>query len=70
MKTKKESILLARKKYTAQFKKQVFGRVERDGVPKTAQDLAVVESLLYSWQAKSRQTGQSFEDQKNCSKQK
>jgi hypothetical protein len=35
----------------------------RDGVAKTALDLGIAESMLYSWRAKSRPTGQSFEDQ-------
>jgi len=61
---KEEGIQSARQKYTTQFKAQVLERVDRDGVPKTAQDLGIAESMLYSWRAKSRQTGQSFEDQK------
>jgi transposase len=35
-----------------------------DGVPKTALNLGIAESMLYSWRARSRQTDQSFEDQK------
>jgi transposase-like protein len=65
MKIKKESTPPAvRNQYTAQFKEQVLERAERDGIPKVAQDLGIAQSMLYEWQAKSRQTGQSFEDQK------
>jgi len=32
--------------------------------PETTQELGIAESMLYSWRAKSRQTGKSFEDQK------
>ena len=39
---------------------QVLERADRDGVPKTAQDLGIAELMLYSWRAKSRQTGQSM----------
>ena len=33
-------------------------------VPKTDQNLDIAESMSYAWRAKSRQTGQSFENQK------
>jgi transposase len=61
---KEEGVQSTRQKYTAQFKSQALERADRDGVPKTAKDLGIAESMLYSWRAKSRQTGQSFEDQK------
>lgn len=61
---KEEGVQSKRQKYTAQFKAQVLERADRDGIPKTALDLGIAESMLYSWRAKSRQTGQSFEDQK------
>ena len=64
MKIKKEGVQSKRQKYTVQFKAQVLERVERGCVAKTALDLGIAESMLYSWRAKSRQTGQSFEDQK------
>ena len=65
MKPKKESTTTAvRNKYTSQFKEQVLERADKDGIPKVAQDLGLAESLVYSWRAKRRQTGQSFEDQK------
>ncbi len=50
--------------YTPQFKEQTLLRAKQEGVPKAAQDLGLADSLLYNWQAKSRQTGQSFEEQK------
>lgn len=53
-----------RKKYTPQFKEQALARAEKEGVPKAAQDLGLDEGLLYSWRAKRRQTGQSFEEHK------
>jgi transposase len=61
---KEEGVQSKRQKYTVQFEAQVLERAERDGVAKTALDLGIAESMLYSWRAKSRQTGQSFEDQK------
>jgi transposase len=65
MKTKNESNIIAvRNKYTAQFKEQALERADRDGIPKVAQDLGPVESMLYSWRSKRRQTGQPFEEQK------
>jgi transposase-like protein len=65
MKIKKESTApTARKKYTAQFKEQALERADRDGIPKTAQDSGLVESMLYNWRAKRRQTDQPYEDQK------
>ena len=53
-----------RNQYTAQFKEQVLERAKKDGVPKAAEDLDLAPSLIYNWQAKIRQTGQSFEEQK------
>ena len=65
MKTKNEANITAvRNKYTTQFKKQALDRADRDGIPKVAQDLGLAESMLYSWRAKRRQTGQPFEEQK------
>jgi transposase len=67
MKTQKESntpAVTVRNKYTAQFKEQVLERADRDGIPKVAQDLELAKSMLYSWRANRRQTGQPFEDQK------
>ena len=53
-----------RNKYTSQFKEQALERAKQDGVPKVAKDLGIAQAMLYNWQAKSRQTGQSFEEQK------
>ena len=65
MKTKNESNIPAiRNKYTTQFKEQALDRVDRDGIPKVAEDLGLAESMLYSWRSKRRQTGQPFEEQK------
>lgn len=54
MKTKKEEITArpAYKRYTAQFKEQALGLVERDGIPK-------VEAALYAWWAKRQQLQQA-----------
>ena len=61
MKTQKESTTpVVRNKYTAQFKEQALERADRDGIPKVAQDLGLAESMMYSWRAKRRQTGQPF----------
>ena len=53
-----------RNKYSPQFKEQALERAKRDGVPKAAKDLGIAQAMLYNWQAKSRQTGQPFEEQK------
>lgn len=53
-----------RNEYTPQFKEQTLERTKQDGVPKVAKDLVIARAMLYSWQAKSRQPGQSFEEQK------
>jgi hypothetical protein len=56
MKNKKESTAPAvRSQYTAPFKGQAL---ERDGIPRVAQDLGFSQSMGYSWRAKRRQTGQ------------
>jgi len=65
MKTNKsETESTKRNRYTPQFKEQALERAKRDGVPQVAKDLGIAQSMLYGWQAKSRQTGQSFEYQK------
>jgi transposase len=53
-----------RKKYSPQFKELGLERAKQDGVPKAAKDLGIAQAMLYSWQAKSRQTGRPFEEQK------
>ncbi|MDT4290632.1 transposase [Methylomonas sp. MO1] len=60
----KSKIPVVRNKYTAQFKEQALERADKDGIPKKAKDLGLAESMLYNWRAKSRQTGQPFEDQR------
>ncbi|MBD9356686.1 transposase [Methylomonas sp. EbA] len=47
-----------------QFKERALEQATRDGVPQAAKDLGIAPSMLYGWQSKGRQTGQSFEDQK------
>jgi transposase len=66
MKIKKEEVTTrtVRNKYTAQFKEQALARADRDGIPLVAKDLGLAESMLHSWRAKRRQTGQPFEEQK------
>ena len=65
MKPKTESKApVVRNKYTTQVKEQAMERADRDSIPTVAKDLGLAESMLYSWRAKRRQTGQPFEDQK------
>ena len=51
-------------KYSPQFKDQALERAEKDGVPQTAKDLGISDSLLYSWRAKQKQGGAPLEHQK------
>lgn len=60
--TKKEKN--TRQKYSPQFKDQALERAEKEGVPQTAKDLGLAESMLYSWRAKKNQSGQSLENLK------
>jgi len=53
-----------RKKYSPGFKDQALQRAEKDGVPQVAKDLGIAESMLYSWRAKKKHTGQTHEVQK------
>jgi len=53
-----------RNQYSPQFKEQALERAKRDGVSRAAQDLGIAQTMLYSWQTKSRQIGQPFEEQK------
>lgn len=64
MKSKSSKKTTIRKTYSPQFKEQALARAEKDGVAKAAQDLSIAEAMLYSWRAKRKQTGQSFEIQK------
>ena len=53
-----------RQKYSPQFKDQVVERAEKEGVARTAKDLGLPESMVYSWRTKKRQGGQPLEQQK------
>jgi transposase len=53
-----------RQKHSPQFKDQALERVKQIGVPQTAKDLGIPESMLYSWRAKQKQGGSSLENQK------
>lgn len=53
-----------RKRYSPQFKDQAVDRAQVEGVPQVAKDLGISESMLYSWRAKQRSSGQSHENQK------
>jgi transposase len=50
------------KKYSPQFKDQALERAAKDGVPQTAIDLGISESILYAWRAKQQQGGDSIEN--------
>ena len=62
IKSKTEKV--SRQKYSPQFKDQALERAEKEGIPQTAKDLGLPESMLYSWRAKRNQGGQSLEIQK------
>lgn len=64
MKSKKSINDKPRKQYTPPFKEQTLELAEREGVAKAAADLGLDAGLIYTWRAKRRQTGQSFEEQK------
>ena len=53
-----------RKKYSSQFKEQALERAKKDGIPQTAKDLGIHETIIYAWKKKSDKTGVSFEEQK------
>lgn len=53
-----------RQKYSPQFKDQALERAEKEGIPQTAKDLGLPESMLYSWRARKNQSGQSLESLK------
>jgi len=53
-----------RQKYSPQFKDQALERAEKEGVPQTAKDLGLAESMLYSWRTKKNQSGQPLENLK------
>lgn len=64
MKAKSSKKQAVRKTYSPQFKEQALERAEKDGVAKAARDLGIAEAMLYSWRAKRKLTGQTFEVQK------
>jgi transposase-like protein len=64
MKSHEQETKPQRNKYSPQFKEQALERAKQDGVPKAAKDLGLAQAMLYSWQAKARQTGVPFEEQK------
>jgi len=51
-------------RYSPRFKDQALTRAAKDGIPCTAKDLGINESLLYSWRAQRLQCGDSLENQK------
>ena len=64
MKSHEQETKSQRNKYSPQFKEQALERARQDGVAKAAKDLGLAPAMLYSWQAKARQTGQPIEEQK------
>ncbi len=64
MKSNEQETKPQRNKYSPQFKEQALEHAKQDGVPKAAKDLGLAPAMLYSWQAKARQTGIPFEEQK------
>ena len=53
-----------RKKYSPEFKDQAIALIKQQGVPKTALDLDLPESMLYSWRSQQQKSGSAFETQK------
>jgi len=53
-----------RKRYSSEFKDQALALVNQHGVPKTAIDLGLPESMLYSWRSQQQKSGSAFETQK------
>ena len=53
-----------RSKYSPQFNDQVLERAAKDGVSKTAKDLGLAESMIYSWRVKQEQGQAPLETQK------
>lgn len=52
-----------RKKYTAEFKKQVLVQAERDGVKATAEALKLKPEQIYAWRQAALPKGLSTEEQ-------
>ena len=53
----KKAVKKARNQYSAEFKKQVLDRAEKDGIAVTVRDLNLKESQLYAWRQKRRLEG-------------
>lgn len=53
-----------RKKYSPQFKEQALARAEKEGIKQVSKDLGLDPAYLYSWRAKSRDTGIPLENQR------
>ena len=53
-----------RKRYSPEFKDQALILIKQQGVPKTAIDLDLPESMLYSWRSQQQKSGSAFETQK------
>jgi transposase len=52
---------MIRKQYTKEFKFEAVKLAEKIGVPRAAQDLGVIENLLYRWRkAAEKQGGDAF----------
>jgi transposase len=63
MKTK-QVVKKTRNRYSAEFKKQALGQVEKDGVAVAARDLGLSESQLYAWRQKQRLERLTTEEEK------
>jgi transposase len=64
MNSSNTSSIKKRKKYSPEFKDRALLRAETEGIVQVAKDLGLSESMLYSWRAKLRQSGQPHEVQK------
>ena len=64
MNKKPEKQAVKRRKYSPEFKDRALLRAETEGVSQVANDLGITESMLYSWRAKQRLSGQPHEIQK------
>ena len=64
MKEKTEKQSVKRRKYSPEFKDRALVRGETEGVFQVAKDLGMAASMLYSWRAKQRLSGQPHEIQK------
>ena len=60
----KQAVKKARNQYSAELKKQVLNRAEKDGIAATVRDLNLKESQLYAWRQQRRLEGLTTEEQK------